>query len=123
MNIVMAALILLTIALNTVAQISLKVGIDRIGIFAFHWENILPISLKVITSTWIVGGVLIYAVSVVTWLMVLSRTPVSIAYPISSLGYVTSAIVAYYLLGEDLTIIRIAGIMVILLGVYLVAKS
>lgn len=119
----MFILIILTVLLNTTAQIALKAGMLRVGHFAFTWNNLLPITLKIISSPWIIFGMFIYVGSVSVWLMVLSRIPVSIAYPMASLGYITSAIAAYYLCGEDLTLTRIMGIAVILLGVYLVAKN
>ena len=116
-------LILLAVIFNTAAQIFLKMGVDRIGSFDFQWSIFFPMALKMISSPWIVLGLIIYVGSVGIWLMVLSRIPVSIAYPIASLGYVTSAIAAYYFLGEDLSVLRVAGILVILVGVYMVAKS
>lgn len=123
MDLIVFGLVLLAVAFNTVAQLALKMGIDRIGAFVFHWSNFIPIILKIMVSPWIILGLVIYVGSVGVWLMVLSRAPVSIAYPMSSLGYVTSAIAAYYLLGEDLSAIRVAGIIVILIGVYMVARS
>ena len=123
MSLIIFILILLTVFFNTAAQIALKAGMLQIGHFSFTWENLIPITLKIIASPWIIFGIIIYAGSVGVWLMVLSRIPVSIAYPISSLGYVTSAIAAYYLWGENLTLMRIAGIIVILVGVYMVAKT
>lgn len=116
-------LVFVAVIFNTAAQLVLKVGIDRIGAFAFHWSNFIPIVLKIMASPWIIIGLVIYVGSVGIWLMVLSRIPVSIAYPIASLGYLTSAIAAYYFLGENVTMLRIAGIIVILFGVYMVAKS
>lgn len=123
MNLIIFVLIILTVLLNTAAQLALKAGMLQIGVFGFSWENLIPITLKIIASPWIIFGMVVYVGSVSMWLMVLSRTPVSIAYPMSSLGYITSAIAAYYLWGEDLTLTRIAGIIVILIGVYLVAKN
>lgn len=123
MNLIIFILIILTVLLNTAAQIALKAGMMQIGTFSFSWENLLPITLKVATSPWIIVGMAIYIGSVSLWLMVLSRIPVSIAYPMASIGYITSAIAAYYLWGENLTITRIIGILIILIGVYLVAKN
>lgn len=123
MNPIVFALILFAVIFNTVAQVVLKMGMDRIGMFVFHWSNFVPIVFKIMVSPWIIIGLMMYVGSVAIWLMVLSRAPMSVAYPISSLGYVTSAIAAYYLLGEDLSVLRIAGILVILVGVYMVAKS
>lgn len=123
MNLIVIMLIALTVALNTIAQLALKAGMIQIGSFSFTWENFAPIMTKVLISPWIITGVVVYAISVLVWLMVLSRAPVNIAYPMSSLGYITSAVAAYYLWGEDLTLARIIGISIILLGVYLVAKN
>jgi multidrug transporter EmrE-like cation transporter len=53
----------------------------------------------------------------------LSKVPVSIAYPMLSIGYVINAIAAYYLLGESVTPMRFAGIGVIIVGVFIVARS
>lgn len=123
MNLLIASLILFEVICNVAAQITLKVGMGRIGHFAFHGQSIVPIGVQVITSPWIIGGILIYVVSLVVWLMILSRTEVSLAYPLISLGYVLNALVAYWLLSEPITVLRLCGIAVILVGVFLVAKS
>ena len=123
MNLIILLLITLTALLNTAAQISLKTGMMRIGEFSFTWDNLTPTLFKVALSPWIIFGLTIYLLSVLTWLMVLSRTPVSIAYPMSSVAYIVSSVAAFYLWGEDLNPVRIAGILIILLGVYMVAKN
>ena len=123
MNIIILSLILLAVFFNTVAQLALKTGMSQIGHFTFHCANFTPIIWKAVTCPWIILGTATYVGSMMVWLMVLSRSSVGIAYPMSSLGYVTSAIAAYYFLGEDLSMIRLTGIFVILVGVYIVAKS
>ena len=52
-----------------------------------------------------------------------SRVEVSIAYPMLSIGYVANAIAAWYFFGEDVSVMRLAGIGVIIIGVYIVARS
>jgi drug/metabolite transporter (DMT)-like permease len=115
-------LIILTALLNTAAQLLLKVGMDKIGEFSFTAANTLPIALKVITSPFIIIGMIVYVVSVTLWLLVLSRVPVGIAYPMTSLAYIFSAIAAYYFLGEQLSYLQIIGVFIIILGVYLIAQ-
>jgi len=60
---------------------------------------------------------------VVVWVIGLSKVPVSIAYPMLSIGYVINAAAAYYLLGEAVTPMRFVGIGIIILGVFIVARS
>jgi len=55
--------------------------------------------------------------------MALSRVEVSIAYPLLSVGYVVNALAASYLFGEAVTPLRLAGIAIIILGVFIVARS
>jgi multidrug transporter EmrE-like cation transporter len=61
--------------------------------------------------------------SVVIWIGALSRTPVSVAYPMLSIGYIVNALAAWYLFSEVLTPTRIAGIAVIIVGVVLVTRG
>ncbi|MFO1378807.1 MAG: SMR family transporter [Chitinivorax sp.] len=123
MKLVEFALILTGVLLNACAQLLLKAGTNRIGHFEFHLDNALPIGWKLATNPFIFGGLSCYAVSVVVWIMALSRVQVSIAYPMLSIGYVVNALAAWWLFGESLSAMRMGGIAVIIIGVYLVAKS
>jgi drug/metabolite transporter (DMT)-like permease len=122
-NSLMFSLIMCGVLLNSGAQIFLKAGMRNIGHFDFTLANFWPISLQVAMSPWIILGLASYVLSVVVWLLVLSRTDVSIAYPMISLGYVVSAMAAYFFLGEHLSLIRMTGIFIILFGVFIVARS
>jgi drug/metabolite transporter (DMT)-like permease len=55
--------------------------------------------------------------SVGVWIIGLSRVDVTIAYPMLSLGYVVTAIGAWYLLGEAMSLQRLLAIGVIIVGV------
>lgn len=116
-------LILTGVLLNAGAQLLLKAGMSQIGHFEFTLANALPISFKVMANAPIVTGLMMYVISVGIWLLVLSRVPVSIAYPMVSIGYIVTALAAYYLFGEPLTSLRMLGIFIIIAGVYLVAHS
>jgi multidrug transporter EmrE-like cation transporter len=117
------ALILFGVLLNAGAQLMLKAGMLQIGHFEFSMANALPIGMKVMVNPPIITGLSMYVMSVVVWLLVLSRVQVSFAYPMLSIGYVVNAVAAYYLFGEPLTSIRMLGIFIIIAGVYLVAQS
>lgn len=116
-------LILCGVLLNAGAQLLLKAGMTQIGHFEFTTTNLVPISMKVIVNPPIMTGLMMYVASVVVWLMVLSRVQVSLAYPMLSIGYIVNAFAAYYLFGEPMTSARMAGIFIIIAGVYLVAQS
>ncbi len=116
-------LVLAGVLLNAVAQLLLKAGTNAVGNFAFSAENLLPVGWKIATQPFIVAGIGCYVVSVVIWILALSRTEVSIAYPMLSIGYVLNALAAWYLFGEAVTAQRLVGIGIIVLGVFVVARS
>lgn len=123
MSLTVFSLLLTGVLLNAAAQLFLKAGTMRIGEFAFSAENIIPVGWQLATQPFIVAGVGCYAISLVVWIMGLSRVPVSIAYPMLSIGYIVSAIAAWYLFGESLGPQKLFGIGFIIIGVTLVAKS
>jgi len=117
------ALILVGVLLNAAAQLLLKAGTNAVGSFAYSADNLFPVGWKLATQPFIAAGLACYVVSVVVWILALSRTEVSVAYPMLSIGYVLNALVAWYLFGEAVTPQRLAGIGIIILGVFVVARS
>ena len=117
------ALILTGVLLNAAAQLLLKAGTNAVGHFEFHVDNVIPVGLKLAFEPHIMGGMACYAISLVVWIMALSRVPVSIAYPMLSIGYVINAFVAYSWFGEPLAAQKLLGIGFIVVGVFLVARS
>jgi multidrug transporter EmrE-like cation transporter len=122
-NAISFSLVLTGVLLNAAAQLLLKAGTNRIGEFAFSLDNLVPVGMKVATSPFVIGGLGCYAVSVVVWILALSRVPVSIAYPMLSIGYIVNAAAAWFLFGESLTAQKLVGIGFIVVGVWLVARS
>ena len=114
---------MLGVLLNAGAQLLLKAGTNAIGHFEFTSANIVPVGMKLALEPHILGGVGCYVVSLVVWIMGLSRVEVSIAYPMLSVGYVINALAAWYLFGESLTAQKLVGIGFIIAGVFLVTRS
>jgi multidrug transporter EmrE-like cation transporter len=117
------ALVAAAVLLGTAGQLLLKAGTNAVGHFEFTLANALPVGLRVVLEPRIAGGVACYAAGLVIWIMALSRTEVSVAYPMLSVGFALNALLAWWLLGEGVNAQRLAGIAVIMLGVWLVARS
>jgi len=116
-------LLMTGVLLNAAAQLLLKAGTNAVGQFELSAQNILPVGLKLALEPHIAGGLACYVVSVAVWIVGLSRVPVSVAYPMLSVGYIVNALAAWYLFGESLTAQKLVGIAFIVCGVFLVARS
>ena len=123
MSAVTFALLMTGVLLNAAAQLLLKAGTNAVGQFEFSAQNIIPVGMKLALEPHIAGGLACYVVSVAVWIVGLSRVPVSIAYPMLSVGYIVNALAAWYLFGESLTAQKAVGIAFIIAGVFLVARS
>jgi drug/metabolite transporter (DMT)-like permease len=111
------------VLLNALAQLGLKHATQVTGPLvvgdARVWQR--AGELLTVPSLWL--ALFAYGLSVIVWLVGLSRVPVSQAYPLLSLGYVINIGLAWWLLGEVPNVQRVAGIGVIVLGVVMVARS
>ncbi|HEX7339522.1 MAG TPA: SMR family transporter [Rhodanobacteraceae bacterium] len=116
-------LILIGVLLNATAQLLLKAGVRPLGVIHFGLPDLLRAGFSLALSPYILGGLACYVLSVLVWLLALSRTAVSIAYPMLSIGYIVTAVAAWLYLGERMNVTRWMGICVIVLGVFLVARS
>jgi len=110
-------------ASNAGAQLLLKAGVSAVGPIHFGASAAWPTLGRVFLQWPVLAGLACYVVSVALWLVALSRVEVSLAYPMLSLGYVVNAAAAYWLFGEALGPARCAGIALILLGVFLIART
>jgi drug/metabolite transporter (DMT)-like permease len=114
--------ILSSVLLNASAQLSMRKGMLEVGQISSldSFIHALPVML---TSLFLWLAIVCYGVSVILWMVVLSKVEVSFAYPFLSIGYVVSAVVGYLFMHEAVTPTRIAGIIVICVGVCLIARS
>lgn len=116
-------LVLTGVLLNAAAQFMLKAGTNKVGTIHFQWDTLFSAGSRLAFDPHIIAGLFMYVVSVVVWILALSRVPVSVAYPMLSIGYIVNALAAWMWLGEDMSLVKVAGIGVIILGVYMVARS
>ena len=117
MPLVIWAFALASIALSALAQLSMKIGMTRIR--DAHVTG-PALAARIALSPHVLGGLAMYGVGAVLWLAVLARVPLSMAYPLVSLGFVFVSVLAWGVLGESLPLLRVGGIACILVGVAMV---
>ena len=119
-----ALLLLLTgVLLNAGAQLLLKAGTNVLGVITLTRDTWPDTLMRMATQGYFIVGAACYVVSLFVWILGLSRVPVSVAYPLLSVGYIINAVAAHYVFGEAVTLTRWLGIGFIVVGVWLVARS
>ncbi len=116
-------LILAVVTTNAMSQILLKQGMNNIGSFDFEGSSLLKMLPVVALNPFVVGGLAVLVFSMGLHLMALSRVDLSFAYPFLSVSYVLVLIAGYLWFGESINASRIAGVALICLGTFFVARS
>ena len=118
-------MILLSVGLAAVAQLTLKHGMNGVN------DELAPAkfgldatSLRVLVMTpWIWAGLLLFGLSALVWLAVLSRASLSFAYPFASLTYVLILLFDRLWLDESVPALRWAGVALIVTGIVLISRT
>jgi drug/metabolite transporter (DMT)-like permease len=113
-------LIVFTVIINTAGQFMVKTGVNRVGhVSLADFGSVF----RALTSWLVLAGFAVYFLSALLWISILSRAELSWAFPILSLSYVLTALLAPVVLHESFSALRFAGILVICFGVYLVSRT
>lgn len=115
-------LILISISIAILGQFCLKAGMNQVGrISGADVARPAEIVAKVagVPLVWI--GLVLYGVSAIFWLVVLSRVDLSFAYPILGFSYVIVLVISKMFLHEEVTLTRWVGAAIISVGVALIA--
>lgn len=118
------SLVMVCILLGALGQISMKAGMNRMERIDGFADLLNPVTAtNILKNYYIIGGLLLYLISVILWLAAMSTLDVSFMYPLLSMAYVITAIAAFLFLGETITIVRWAGIALVVAGCFLITRS
>ncbi|AZV40324.1 4-amino-4-deoxy-L-arabinose transferase [Komagataeibacter xylinus] len=123
MNSALFGLAVFSVTLNALAQIALRKTMLTIGAVPSSVSGVPSFFLSIGLNFWFIGGMACYAISIGAWMAVLRKAEVSFAYPLLSIGYLITAIIGYFFMGEHVNIIRITGIAIICFGIIVVSRS
>ena len=83
----------------------------------------LGIVITIASTPIIILGFLCFGLSLLIWLTILSRIPLSTAYPFVALGIAVTVVAGVTLFGETLSFQKVAGVILILVGILTVASA
>jgi len=115
--------IFISIFLAVVGQLLLKMGMLRIGKFSLDISTLVHQYIKILLNPFVIAGLFGFFLSMLVWLYVLSRLELSFAYPFVALNYVLILFGSYFLLKETITPMKVIGVAVIMIGVYLISRG
>ena len=111
--------LLINLVVSAAAQLLLKSGMLDLGSFQFSGE-IIDYVMKMLTWK-IIGGLFLYASGIAFWILCLSKLDLSFAYPAGTFQYVIIFLGSWFFFNENISMQRIIGMLVIVLGVIVIS--
>lgn len=112
-------ILLFAIICNACANIFIKIGMTKFEMPS----SIFALVKRVLLNPAIIGGIFLFVLALGAYAYILSKLNLSIAYPImTSLGYMIVILISWLFLKETITMIQTVGFILIILGVWFVAR-
>ncbi|WP_282942075.1 EamA family transporter [Paenibacillus sp. RC67] len=115
-------LILISVVLGALGQVILKLGSNKLGAVSLSLPTLATSIIRLLKTPEIVIGLILFGTSFLLWIKVLSRSELSYAYPMVSIGYILVVILSYFLLDESFSWNKLMGIVIIVAGVWFINK-
>lgn len=121
-NVKSKILLIASILVGSCGQVMMKHGVGSLGGISFQGSFMAEL-LKILTNPFILLGLICCLVGMLLWLTVISKLELSFAYPIVALSYIVILLYGIAVFHEKASLIRIAGIASIMIGVVLTART
>lgn len=117
--------VLTSVFLTSIAQFCLKLAMssDSVQEVIRNDTSMTVVSLVVAREWSLWAGLLLYGLSVISWLGALSSTELSKAYPFVSLGIVITVSIGVFFLNEPVSWAKLVGVTLVVAGVFFIANS
>ena len=121
MSLASIGVLLIAIALAATGQLILKNGMNLAK--AHSADTGRSLVLSAVTSPWILGGLVIFGLSAIAWLVTLSRVPLSVAYPFNALSFVIILVASSVILHERTNVWTWLGTVLVVSGLIVVVTT
>lgn len=109
----------LNLLISVAAQFVLKAAMLDLGAFESNGEW-MAYFLRMI-NLWVIGGLFLYGLGTILWILCLSKLDLSLAYPVGTLQYLLVFAGAWWWFDEQITGLRLLGMLVICVGVFVMS--
>jgi len=115
--------VLLSVLAVGIGQIFLKYGLKQLGGVTYSLANLGSTLASIFSNPAILAGTFLFALSSLLWLLAISETDLSYAYPLLGFGYALVAFLSWLIFSEVMPAVRIVGIFIITTGIILMSRT
>jgi uncharacterized membrane protein len=117
-------IVLIAAALGGTGHVFLAKGMRPVGdLTEAPSHRVGGMVVRAVSNPWLLLGVVLQASFFFVYLVLLSRADVSLVLPLTAIDYIVVAVLAQYMLGEVVTLVRWTGMGLIVAGVGLLSRT
>ncbi len=117
-------LVVISVCFAVAGQVTLKAAMDQFGpIGEAQLTNPAHTLVRALQLPLLWAGLVLFGISAVFWLVVLSRVPLSVAYPLVGVSYILVVLMAKLVLHESVPALRWIGVVIVALGIAVIGAS
>lgn len=117
------SIILGSILMSSTAHVLLKKGAMSVAAIGLSNQTLFTNIWVTATNPWVIGGMCLHVGALFVWMWALSRVDVLFAYPFLAVGYVIVSLLAWQWLGEEITLTRLSGMVIIVIGIIVLSRG
>jgi len=118
-------MLMVSVLFNAYGVFVMKLKLNELGAIQLDsFQTVLSYFLILMKSPLIISGVILFFIAPFVFVIALSRMEIVVAYPIQiGLNFLFLVLLALIFLGEKITVYKLIGILLILIGMYFLSKS
>lgn len=117
-------LLMIGVLMTATAHLLLRGGMIKFGSLFVERDKFIFDFIRLATNLQIILGLILFAAGFFIWLKILSLFEVSKAYPIMVSATISLVLIGSSLiLKENVSFLRVLGVIVVILGIFLIFKS
>jgi multidrug transporter EmrE-like cation transporter len=123
-GIVSIALVIVSVGFAIAGQLTLKSAMNQVGrIGGAEVRAAGETAVRIVREPRLWAGLFLFGISSMFWIVVLSRVPLSVAYPFVGISYIAIVLLSRLVLHENVPLLRWVGVFVVAAGIVIIGLS
>lgn len=112
-----------TIVFTVYSQLIMRWQVSEAGPLPHNLSDKLGYVIALLLNPWVMSGIVATFLAGVSWMLAMTKFEISYAYPFVTLNYILVLAAGYLLFQETMSITKIAGSALVILGIIVISKG
>ncbi len=112
-----------TILFTVYSQLIMRWRVTEAGALPADMVDKVHYIVALLLNPWVISGIVATFLAGISWMLAMTKFEISYAYPFVSLNYLLVLAAGFLLFQESLSITKLAGSALVILGIIVIAKG